>query len=108
MTKYATIRVAVDDLERLRDALATGEDIAEAAAVIAAAPESPQALFTSPKGLTFRADQAKAVSILTPQVDILGDVVLPVRLRWLKGVVVGEARGSVTQAHDLAQALGAL
>lgn len=99
--KFATLKVDRADLEALRDALATGEGVAAAAATIAACPEVETTLISSPSGFTFRPEADLPVKFLWPSLTPDGDVAIPVVLRWYKTPKITEARGSREQAQRL-------
>lgn len=111
MAKTTNLRVPTEALDALRDALATGEGIPEAAAVVAGCEDMGVTIFEGPHddGMMFRIPTGKnPVRFLWPQSSPDGDVVIPVRLMWLKDGPLTEARGSVDDARELAQRLLAL
>lgn len=105
MAKHVTIRLPEADLEALRDALATGEGIPEAASKVAAAEEFPVTLITAPGGSTFRVTSGKPAWFLWPQLTTDGMVSVPIVLGWLKGRPITEARGTFEHARELIRRL---
>lgn len=105
---YVRLKVAKADFDALNDALATGEGVAEAAAVVAASPVDETTTFVGPSGAGFRVLLDKPVSLLWPQLRTDGEVSIPVSLLWLKGRPVTEARGTFDDARELIERLRAL
>jgi len=107
MAKHVTVRIPEADLEALRDALASGEGIVEAAMKVAGAPEHPVTMFEGPTGSKFRVTTGHPVRLLWP-VKTDDDISIPVALSWYADPKITEARGSVENALELARRLRVL
>ena len=103
--RWATLRVEIADLEALRDALAPGEGVAQAAQVIASAEERQATVFEGPTGSHFRVVSDKPVALLWPRLTDHGEIAIPIVLAYLKGRDVTEAVGSVQDAEALIEML---
>lgn len=110
-SKTTNLRVPTDLLSALRDAVATGEGLAEAAAAVARCEDMAVTIFDGPHddGMIFRVPTGKyPLNLVWPCRSPDGDIVIPVRLHWYKGLTLAEARGTDADARELIERLQAL